>query len=440
MNTTNIENSPVISRRVSTPLSEAVDRLEYLLTLYPKNRLIDVALSSKSYYFEEVDNIFKARSSINSSTLLAYCDKYNKMCSIYIQQIDKKLNFNCEIKDHDCKVLYANGTDSKVGKGSKTVLDQKIRKSKEYSSDIDWDEGFLDMVKKCVETALDNMNAGMLVSLTPHKLLIYGEGDFFTPHMDSVHTTGQNMTCVVELSTNWSGAGLEINGIQLGCSSKMAKLFVFDHDLPHQIIPIEEGYRVSVTFDLVVDPIYPSEKAGIENTFKKMKSLGVKRFGFFATQRYLENQPLKGADARVVDVFSPYVTSCTLENLCTDDGTSWYLKNIWTVMNMGQECGVLMSEIEDSDDSESEDENHGENYFPPSPPTKLNPPETWKPTSNNSILSRTIREEYVLGDIFVLWSPHIPRHTMSGGEGIHLGNEGFSGDVHENLFVIMELK
>lgn len=400
---------------------------------------ISVALPNKFYDFPEVSTIFENREPVDVSVLTEIQEEKQQELVCFVKTGNMRIPVYSNPVEDMCKMLYDHAIDSKVGKGSETVLDKEVRSSREFSSGITWDEKFLATVKNNVEEALERMNAGTLSYIQPHKLVIYGAGDFFAEHMDSTHTPGQNMTCVVELISLWwnkNQEGLEINGKNYYPEDDDMTLYVFDHDLPHQVHKVGGGYRISVTFDLVVDPI--DEKRSFENTVEKMKALGVRKFGFFATQRYLEDQALKGSDARVVDAFSPFATY-KRENLYTSDCRDWYLEDVWSVMNMGIECGSLMCEVEELSDDE-EEPCHGEDYREPSVPKKVTPPESWEPKKDDGTLSRVIKDEFHLGDVFPLWSPHEPRHTMRGDEEINLGNEGFFGDIHENLFVIMTLE
>lgn len=62
---------------------------------------------------------------------------------------------------------------------------------------------------------------------------------------------------------------------------------VFHYDFRHRVLPIKYGYRVTVTFDLVIEP--QSEEINISSTINKLKSLGANRIGFFCLHRYIYN-------------------------------------------------------------------------------------------------------------------------------------------------------
>src|SRR3990167_7493501 len=281
------------------------------------------------------------------------------------------------MENDEWEKLYKKGTQSLVGKGTETVLDKTIRSSKEFVdireqsslradrvSVIKWDDAFVTEVKQKVEEMLGKMNAGKLVSIKPHKLLIYGKGDFFSEHIDSLHTKGQTMSCVVNLDSSWEGSdyGLIVDGT--GYIPRDTEddnyIVVFDHDLKHSVPKVKKGFRVSVTFDLVVET--NEEKKDLKKMLKKdislLKSKGVKRFGFFASHTYFRKQQLKGTDKILVGLLESLKLDVKEECLKTDDRCWWYLERVWEYKNSGPECGHLLHEVEPEEDEEDEEDNY----------------------------------------------------------------------------------
>ena len=153
------------------------------------------------------------------------------------------------------KKIYQYGKDSKVGKGYRTVLDKSIRSSKEHT-ELLYEEKFLTYLRREVSKGLKTLKAGTLRSLTPHKLVAYSSGDHFSEHIDSLHTPNQTLTCVVVLSTDWENHGeydFTIDG--KGYQSLDGCMYLFHHDDKHRVEEVHSGFRLSLTFDLVVDPL-----------------------------------------------------------------------------------------------------------------------------------------------------------------------------------------
>lgn len=406
---------------------------------------ISAELDNRIYKVPEVTAIYNNRRNVDDV-------KINN--SFYIGDVqvgEKKVRLESTVSEKDCEFLHANGERSKVGKNDQTVLDEYVRKSKEYMSDkIDWDQDFIKYIRKEIEYSLRKMNAGNLVSATPHKLIIYGEGDFFCEHIDSVHTKGQTMTAILELES-WHRGGSFIVGKEKAKVKKGVRLIVFDHDIPHQVKNIHEGYRVSISFDIVVRE-NEIEKIDIEKRVNELRTLGIRKIGFFCAHTYLGiHQDLKGCDYRVVEAFRPYFTSeIKLLNLSMFDNrysfNEWYHPKVWEVMNSGPESGTVLEELdgdeeseeedESEEESEEEDESEDEIVYEEEEKEMIDEAASWSPRkSDNNIFL----DEYSLGDIFVIQTPYNPKLVAKGSEEILLGNECFEGEVYSEMFVVMNI-
>jgi len=365
----------------------------------------------------------------------------------------------------DVQKLYETGKQSYVGKGSQTLLDKQVRSSKEHINFTLY-KYFIHEIEMLVETGLEKMNAGTLVSIKPHKLVIYGKDDFFSKHIDSVHTSGQNMSCVVELDHPYEGfnciykddnqnkehglvarpkekdnteededkkcGALIVNGELLERRNGKCLLALFYNDCEHEVEQIFNGYRVSITFDLVVNPLKnkEEEKTTLEKDMKYLYNSGIKRIGFFALNKYIEEQQLKGADAQVVNMLKPYIKNHKMLDL-KHNGCSWYHPKIFSYNS--EQFGMI--EIED----EGEDTRCGDDYSPiqfPKPKSLSELNSSYYVVENDTVF----KDKYCLGDIVVLWSPCEPVQTHRGNDEIHLGNEGISGCFHRNPFIVCELK
>jgi hypothetical protein len=218
--------------------------------------------------------------------------------------------------------------------------------------------------------------------------------------------------------------------------SKDGCMYLFHHDDKHEVHRIRCGHRISLTFDLVVDPTGDYEQPDFKKTVSALKKLGVQRFGFFATHSYIDEQldemKLKGFDHRLVEALKKHGTMTAL-NLVYDDEGRWFHPDVYNIIKLGPGFGTLMEELDDPDDySDYEDKR---SYRFPKPPQF---PSHWEPSEDEDELFIPLKNEYKLGDVFVLHSDHNPVVTHMGNRCIHLGNEGFYGDIHENVFFLFE--
>jgi len=90
-----------------------------------------------------------------------------------------------------------------------------------------------------------------------HNMLVYGPGQFFAPHQDSVKTDDMIGTLVVSLPSRFTGGvmAIEHHGakVRVGGSEKNLTFIAFYADCRHEVHPIKQGYRVVLTYNLIVE-------------------------------------------------------------------------------------------------------------------------------------------------------------------------------------------
>lgn len=151
------------------------------------------------------------------------------------------------------------------GKGSKTIIDTKIRSAWELNADQlsfhneDWKKFLGEIIEK-VKDGLGIENHP--ISLSLYKLLIYEEGDFFLSHKDSEKELGMFGTLIIGLPSAHTGGELSIRFdgkekiIDFSSPSRNYQMpyVAFFADCDHEIKPITSGYRVSLVYNLLQDP------------------------------------------------------------------------------------------------------------------------------------------------------------------------------------------
>jgi hypothetical protein len=89
-----------------------------------------------------------------------------------------------------------------------------------------------------------------------HAMLVYGPGQFFAPHQDSEKVDAMVGTLVVMLPSDAKGGVLQVDhgGTSVSYrSSKTSLTFVaFYADCRHQVRPVTSGYRVVLTYNLLL--------------------------------------------------------------------------------------------------------------------------------------------------------------------------------------------
>jgi hypothetical protein len=91
-----------------------------------------------------------------------------------------------------------------------------------------------------------------------HNLLVYAPGQFFVPHQDSEKEDGMIGTLVVTLPSTFSGGAMVIKHhdqkVEYRGANRNISLVAFYADCHHEVRPVEEGYRIVLTYNLLLSP------------------------------------------------------------------------------------------------------------------------------------------------------------------------------------------
>ncbi len=160
------------------------------------------------------------------------------------------------------KQLIARAKPSPFGLRQKTLHDPKVRSSweiegKQVRLGLEW----MQMLHSELDAMRDAMQLPDASELNVEldKLLIYERGQFFLPHQDSEKCDGMIGTLVVVLPSAHAGGdvvvehrGERVEFRRLKRADKDLTLLAFYADCRHEVRPVTRGYRVALTFRLVV--------------------------------------------------------------------------------------------------------------------------------------------------------------------------------------------
>lgn len=99
-----------------------------------------------------------------------------------------------------------------------------------------------------------------------YKLLLYKSGSFFKPHRDTEKEERMFATLVVQLPSRFNGGQLVIEhekkiktidfSSSVECGNEFATFFsAFYCDCKHEILPVTDGIRVCLVYNLVMDTV-----------------------------------------------------------------------------------------------------------------------------------------------------------------------------------------
>jgi hypothetical protein len=176
------------------------------------------------------------------------------------------------------------GSPSRFGLREQTLLNPEVRSSNEIAADaiqITWAENAFETLLKEVS---EKLNSDLLQARL-HNLLIYGPGQFFKQHQDSEKHPQMVATLVLiwpcahlggKLSVQLDKSTKHFKSRQLGIDSEI-RWCAFYADCHHEVLPVKEGWRVALSFDLVVpqDSHAKTQAANPELVAAVRETLGV---------------------------------------------------------------------------------------------------------------------------------------------------------------------
>lgn len=156
------------------------------------------------------------------------------------------------------EALQAASSPAPFGHREATVLDKRVRDTGRITAadiTLHWAEGALAALQAEVAQALGQA----ALELRLHDLLVYGPGQFFKPHQDTEKHPGMVGTLVLVWPSAHIGGTL---AVQHGADRTLfasqhlqapaLRWCAFYADCRHEVLPVEEGWRVVLSFDLVV--------------------------------------------------------------------------------------------------------------------------------------------------------------------------------------------
>lgn len=385
--------------------------------------------------------------------------------------ISKEIEINYEeigevegikIRPENYEKIYEIAERSMVGKNEKTVYDPEVRASREIKMErAEIKEEFRRRLQEEVDKISEKLEHPNKLIVKPFKIVCYKPGDFFKSHVDAVHEENMIMTLSVQFpfvkkknqrEYGWrnkeEGGNIVINKIKIpNPMENHVRLNLFYHDQEHKITTINEGYRISLVCDIIQEKDKEQKTPSYEEEFmlgiEKLREKSIKRIGFLTNYNYhgeISSDCLKGIDKVGYDLFKKVCEKVSIQHVCINDEKEIYSREILDVIQLDSSFHSLYHEIEESEESESESE---ENYKELDYENEEEEYDSYKDIKLNLDKEnkyKAISKKYLLGDVIFLKTQKSPEMLYKGDEEIHLGNEGFYGEISTNLAVIGTLK
>ncbi|MGW4243480.1 2OG-Fe(II) oxygenase [Nocardia sp. NPDC004722] len=163
------------------------------------------------------------------------------------------------VSGEQARALCAVADPARYGLREQTLLDPNVRDTWEVPRDrVDIDrERWGRTLGPMLEAVREDLRLPTTCELSAelHSMLVYEAGQFFLPHRDSEKADGMIGTLVVTLPSEFSGGGLVVthDGESVTDTGAVDELgFVaFYADCEHEVLPVTEGYRISLTYNLI---------------------------------------------------------------------------------------------------------------------------------------------------------------------------------------------
>jgi len=166
------------------------------------------------------------------------------------------------------------------GRGEETVVDPAVRRCWQIGPDRVRLGGrhWARTLDRIVARAVDGLGVTDPVTAEFHKLLVYGPGSFFVGHRDTEKAPGMFVTLVVVLPSSFEGGDLLVRHrgreacLTLRCDEPAEAAFAaFYADCVHEVLPVTEGHRLTLAYNLVragkgrlpKPPDYEEQQVGI---------------------------------------------------------------------------------------------------------------------------------------------------------------------------------
>jgi 2-oxoglutarate-Fe(II)-dependent oxygenase superfamily protein len=188
--------------------------------------------------------------------------------------------------------LIMLGKPARFGRGEDTLTDPEVRDTWEIPVDLvraTWDPGALRDVLTTVKEELGLPNAAEL-DVDLHSLLVYEPDQFFLRHQDTEKTDEMIGTLVVTLPSAYAGGELMIGKGEdwkaYRGSRDALSLVAFYADCQHEVLKLQSGYRITLTYNLMLRGDTSPRQEGDAGTVAELADLLREHFCTSATHSW----------------------------------------------------------------------------------------------------------------------------------------------------------
>jgi predicted 2-oxoglutarate/Fe(II)-dependent dioxygenase YbiX len=155
--------------------------------------------------------------------------------------------------------LIAIADRAPYGRGKETLVDTEVRRTWQIGADHVRLLGkhWAGTLKTILVRVADGLGITDPIEAELYKLLVYDKGSFFASHRDTEKVPGMFATLVVVLPSSSTGGELVVRHkgreerLDLRCDDPSEAAFAaFYADCVHEVLPVTEGYRLTLVYNL----------------------------------------------------------------------------------------------------------------------------------------------------------------------------------------------
>ncbi|KAG4073583.1 hypothetical protein HA402_000807 [Bradysia odoriphaga] len=371
----------------------------------------------------EVAGDFAISGRMDRTPLLAISLKNKRDC------VDEAIRF--PLSENEVTKIIKCFESSPYGRGTETMVDHTVRSSLQLSPDdfeilnSDWDNFIKVDLVNIVQKKL-SLNCTVVASL--HKLLLYQPGSFLKRLCDSEMDENMFGTLVVQLPSKFKGGQLVVRhegrtkifdfSSMAGSTNNTFSTFfaAFYRDCEHEILPITEGYRLCLMYNLIaIKTDIPTAPKSRESEMELIKLLrnweGSRKLVYALSHRYSEAnltfKNLKTTDKIVADILLQVSEACELNIFLAsfEKNCSGYVRDGDEIVN----CSGCATDYGGCFDGELDEISYTLKAFI-SDDKKV----------NCSHLSTNFNKEVIPADCFDSIEPYQQDCEHTGNEGVHV--------------------
>lgn len=190
-----------------------------------------------------------------------FCTRFSFPATDFPVEIKHLGEINFPVSTRIAKEIIDQAQLAPFGWRDQTIVDTRVRNAWEIKkSKIKLPGTSMEQIPEMLERIKKNLNMAADATLVPelHNLVIYEKGQFFSSHQDTEKCKDMIATMVILLPSNFKGGTLtidrqgDVKKYTAPRTTNHLQVIAFYTDCVHEVKKITSGYRIALTFNLLL--------------------------------------------------------------------------------------------------------------------------------------------------------------------------------------------